>query len=92
MFGKSKLNKRAAQEVITELLLECESAIEYGEVLGAVKMAFELGMISKEEKEAYEKTAYEKHYTFSQQKEAERKSKAAEYNAAKKKKKKEKGL
>lgn len=87
MFGKIAVEKElgimriAAKEVIAEKLLVCESAIEYGETLGAIALARELGLINDKEKKSYEEDAYNKHYTFVKFKEAERKRRAAEYKA-----------
>lgn len=87
MFGKTAVKKelvllrRISQEVIAELLLQCECVTEYGEVMGATKMAYGLGLITQEERKDYEETAYRKHFNYEQAKIEERKRKAAEYKA-----------
>ena len=51
-FDKS-LNKRIAQEVITEALLWCNSDDLFWSLVGLVDMALELGLITKEKAEDY---------------------------------------
>ena len=93
MFGiEKKLDKRVAQEVITERILFCETAIDYGEALGCIRLAKELDLITDSQKAQYEREAQAKHYTFLQQKEAQRKQRAQEYKEEVARKKKELGL
>ena len=88
MLGKTAVKKekalerRIAQELIAELLLECQCLSEYSEVIGACKMARELGLITQEERKQYEEIAYRKHFAYEQERTEERKRKAEEYKAA----------
>ena len=86
IFNKKSYYRKIAQDTIAEMLLECESVIEYGEALGVIKMAKQLDLITETEQDIYETNAYNKHFAFVKQKELERKRKAEEYKEERKRK------
>jgi len=93
MFGiEKKLDKRVAQEVITERILFCQTAIDFGEALGCIRLARELDLITEEEKNKFKSEAENKHYSFLREKEAQRKANAQAYKEEVAKRKKELGL
>ena len=63
MFGKKPLNKIKALEKIAESLIECDTPCDYGFVLGCVDMAFELGVLTFDERSFYRGKALEKYET-----------------------------
>ena len=63
MFFRKPLNKRIAEEKITESLLVCETSGDYSYTLGLVDMAWELGIISLNERAEFGRNAADKYQT-----------------------------
>ena len=60
MLFKRKLDKRVAQERLTEAVLFCSSFDDYFFIAGLADMACELGVMNRKEAESYRDAAMEK--------------------------------
>lgn len=87
MFEKKPINKQIAEEKITEALLECETSGDYSYICGLADMAYELGVITLNERSEYNKNACAKYEAAKKAKREKEIALAAERKAAKQNKK-----
>lgn len=85
---KKALNRRAALEKITEALTDCETSGDYAYVTGLLDMAWELGVITQNERADYN-TIGCKRMEAAKKAKREKEIKLAEERKAKAKKAKE---